>query len=311
MSDAFDGVLVVDKPEGPSSHDVVAAVRRRLPRSTGVGHTGTLDPFATGVLALVVGRATRLARFLVASRKHYVADVAFGSATDSGDRTGTVVETASDDARSGLDAERLARALASCVGTHPQVPPAISAKKVDGTRAYELARKGEAVELAPVEVTAYAVNLEHWDAATGVARVSLETSPGYYVRAFARDLGAQLGVPAHLRALRRVASGEFTLETAKGLGEIVSASREELQAFLCPLGTLLPDWPAVVLDDPQMRLVTHGQAFATTSAQQAAVRAGGGLDGRVRLLDATGDLVGLARPVGDGRWHADVVLGRG
>ena len=166
MSVALDGVLVVDKPEGMTSHDVVATVRRRLPRKTKVGHTGTLDPFATGVLPVVIGKATRLSQFLTASRKQYQASVTFGTGTDSGDRMGTVIETATPDALAALDAAHVRGALAGFLGTHPQVPPAHSAKMVDGERAYVLARRGELVELAPVEVTAHAVALVDWDAAS-------------------------------------------------------------------------------------------------------------------------------------------------
>lgn len=149
MIPALDRILIVDKPEGMTSHDVVATVRRRLPRKTRVGHTGTLDPFATGVLPVVIGKATRLSQFLTAGRKRYRATVAFGAATDSGDRMGAVIETASPDVLRMLDEPRLAHALATFVGMQAQVPPAYSAKKVDGERAYVLARRGDVVDLPP------------------------------------------------------------------------------------------------------------------------------------------------------------------
>ncbi|BCS34531.1 tRNA pseudouridine synthase B [Luteitalea sp. TBR-22] len=307
MSASLDGALVVDKPAGLTSHDVVAAVRRRLPRGTKVGHTGTLDPFATGVLPVVVGRATRLSQFLTASRKRYRADVAFGAATDSGDRTGTPTEEASLDALAALTEPALISALAGAVGTHPQVPPAHSAKKIDGERAYALARRGETVALDAVEVTAHAVTLVEWDAMRHVAVVDLETSAGYYVRSFARDLGQALGVPAHLSALRRTGSGAFELDVARAIGAIVEASPEEMAGWLVPMADLLPHLPALTLDEAQERAVRHGQPFAPAPGQSPGVF----LAERVRLLDCGGALVALAIPSRQARGllHADVVVG--
>lgn len=303
MSDALDGVLVVDKPEGLTSHDVVAAVRRRLPRGTKVGHTGTLDPFATGVLPVVIGRATRLSQFLTADRKQYLADVAFGSATDTGDRTGTVMGTAAASAVAALDAARIDQALPTFVGTQPQVPPAYSAKKIDGERAYVLARQGASVTLEAVEVTAFALHLVAWEAARHVARLSLTSSAGYYVRSLARDLGERLGVPAHLVALRRTASGAFTLDAAVPVAAIVEGGAEAIRASRQPLEALLPDLPAVSLDDGQVEAVRHGRPVQLRADQSS-----GSVEERLRLIDATGRLVALARPVAPARLHADVVL---
>jgi tRNA pseudouridine55 synthase len=221
---ALDGVLIVDKPEGMTSHDVVATVRRRLPRKTRVGHTGTLDPFATGVLPVVIGKATRLSQFLTAGRKRYRATVAFGTATDSGDRMGVVIDTAAPAVLGTLDETGLSQALATFVGTQAQVPPAHSAKKIDGERAYVLARRGDVVDLPPVEVTAHTLSLAGWDAASSTAIVDLDVSAGYYVRSLARDLGARVGVPAHLAALQRTGSGSWSLDDAHSLAEVVQSS---------------------------------------------------------------------------------------
>ncbi len=306
MSLALDGVLVVDKPEGITSHDVVAAVRRRLPRGTRVGHTGTLDPFATGVLPVVIGKATRLAQFLTASRKGYLADVAFGTATDTGDGTGAVIETAPPDAVAVLEAAAIADALATFAGTHPQVPPMHSAKKVAGERAYVLARRGMDVDLPATEVTAHAIDLRAWDGTRKVAVVALETSAGFYVRSLARDLGRRLGVPAHLVALRRTASGPFAIEDAHALRDVVQASADDIGQWRLPMAHLLPELPAVVLDERQLQAVLQGRPISAPAPFGNDAVAPGR---RVRLLDAAGHLVALARPAADAnQLHADIVL---
>jgi tRNA pseudouridine55 synthase len=325
---AFDGILIVDKPEGMTSHDVVATVRRRLPRKTRVGHTGTLDPFATGVLPVVIGKATRLSQFLTAGRKRYRATVAFGTATDTGDRTGTVVDTAPPDLLRALDATAIEHALATFIGVHPQLPPAHSAKKVDGERAYVLARRGDAVELSAVEVTAHLLTLASWDAATQTALLDLDVSAGYYVRSLARDLGAKLGVPAHVTALQRTGSGSWSLADAHSLADVVQSTPQALLALCEPMSTALPAWPALTLDPGQVQWVLAGRAITLTPGQAAAVvRAATRVAGlgesalpsqeeptlpspeRVRLLDESGALVALARPGPAGAsLHADIVL---
>jgi tRNA pseudouridine55 synthase len=306
MSDALDGVLVVDKPEGVTSHDVVATVRRRLPRGTKVGHTGTLDPFATGVLPIVIGRATRLSRFLTADRKSYRADVAFGASTDSGDRTGAVTSTAAPHALAALDEARLCDVLPRFVGTHRQVPPTYSAKKVDGERAYVLARQGADVTLEAVEVTAHTLMLDRWESDRHVARLALTTSAGYYVRSLARDLGEHLGVPAHLEALRRTASGPFLLDAASPLVAVLEGGVDAIAAARLPLEALLLDLPAVPLDASQVEYVRHGRPLRLSSDQQVGLPEGA----RVRLLSPVGRLVALAHTGPDDarQLHADLVL---
>jgi len=307
VSAAPDGVLVVDKPEGMTSHDVVAAVRRRLPRGTKVGHTGTLDPFATGVLPVVIGKATRLSQFLTASRKRYRACVTFGVATDSGDRTGAPIETANPAALEALDAAAVERVLATLVGAHLQVPPAHSAKKVEGERAYTLARRGDVVDLPAVEVTAHALSLVAWDDTLKTAMLELEVSAGYYVRSLARDVGTRLGVPAHLSALRRTGSGEWCLEDAHTLAEVMQAAPEDFASLRQPMSALLRSWPAIVLDARQVQAALAGRLVELQPGQAADVTLERGA--RARLLDEAGDLVALARPTGSGHAvHADIVL---
>lgn len=320
MIPALDGILVVDKPEGMTSHDVVATVRRRLPRKTRVGHTGTLDPFATGVLPVVIGKATRLSQFLTAGRKRYRATVAFGTATDTGDRMGAVVDTAPMERLQALDETTLAAALATFVGVHAQLPPAHSAKKVDGERAYVLARRGETVELSPVEVTAHVLALANWDAAARTAILDLDVSAGYYVRSLARDLGARVGVAAHLAALQRTGSGAWSLADAHSLAEVVQSTPDAFLALCEPMSAALRSWPALTLDDGQRQWVLAGRAITLTPVQaDALVRAATGrawlgepalpLPDRLRLLDEAGALVALAVPGPPGTpLHADIVL---
>jgi tRNA pseudouridine55 synthase len=208
--EARSGVAVVDKPRGVTSHTVVAQARRLFGRKD-VGHAGTLDPMATGVLLVLVGQATKLSGYLTADSKRYAAEVTFGRATDTLDAEGRTVEEAPV-AADQLCAAAVERALEQERARREQVPPAVSAIKVEGERAYALSRKGEAPELAPRPVQVLELALR--DLAPPILRVELHVSKGYYVRSLARDLGLALGAPAHLSALRRLASGPFGLAEA-------------------------------------------------------------------------------------------------
>ncbi len=288
----MDGALILDKPEGLTSHDVVAAVRRLLPRGTKVGHTGTLDPFATGVLPIVVGRATRLARFLAGGDKRYRATVAFGTSTTTCDRTGEIVETADDARLRALTADVVAAALDGFVGTHPQVPPVFSAKKIDGERAYERARRGDSTPPPAVMVTAHALTLSKFDEAARRATIDVHCGAGYYVRALARDLGTRVGVPAHLHALRRTAADTFGEQDACALDALIDAAADgRLLEHLRPMRTLLPHLPFLEVTAGEGRAVTHGQALVVPADRAgAAIQAGG----HVRLVDPDGQLLALA-----------------
>lgn len=229
------GVLVVDKPVGPTSHDVVGKARRKL-GTRRVGHAGTLDPMASGVLVLLVGEGTKLGPYLTAHEKRYRARVTFGLATDTLDREGT--ETARAEIPAWLREElagiasgeapgsRLAEAFAGELARAGQIPPAYSAIKVDGRRSYDRARKGEDVELPEREVTLRAIVAAGADPSgeNPFLEVDLDVSKGYYVRSFARDLGARLDLPSHLGGLRRTASGPFTLDRAVPLDDLQPSS---------------------------------------------------------------------------------------
>jgi tRNA pseudouridine55 synthase len=209
-----DYVLPVDKPAGPTSHDVVAAARRAL-GTRRVGHTGTLDPFASGLLLLCVGRATRLAEYLSGLDKRYEATARLGVETDTLDHDGEVVREAE---LAGLAPEAVLDALAGFAGAQDQVPPQYSAKKVAGEAMHRRARRGEQVELEPVRVTVYSV--EALEVTLPEVRFAVHCSSGTYIRAIARDLGRALGVGAHLTALRRTAIGRFSVEDAVAVDQL-------------------------------------------------------------------------------------------
>jgi tRNA pseudouridine55 synthase len=279
-----DGVLVVDKPAGPTSHDVVERARRAL-GTRRVGHTGTLDPFATGVLVLCVGRATRLARFLAAGEKSYRASVRLGFATTTDDLTGEPLEAPRP---AEVDPAALTEALGALVGAFDQVPPAFSARQVGGRRLYELARRGEAVARAATPVTVHALDLVAQG--EGTIELELRCSPGTYVRALARDLGERLGTGAHLVALRRTRSGAFDLGQAVSADDLDRAAQR-----LIPLSGLLPELAAVTVGEEGRRRLGHGRELGPehvlSGFPEAPVE-------RVRLLDEHGELLALAVPRG-------------
>ena len=301
-----DGILVVDKPVGPTSHDVVALVRR-LAGTRKIGHGGTLDPFASGVLPLYLGVATRVVEFHLGASKAYRATVVFGASSTTDDLEGelTPVETPPP------TREAVAAALAGFLGRREQQPPVFSARKVGGRRAYALARRGETPELRPKTVTFEALELVAWDeAAPGqpAAVVEIACSAGTYVRALARDLGAAVGSAAYLGALRRTASGPFTLADAQPLDAVrAAAAAGRLTDLLLPPGAGLDALPALRLAAPELRAVGHG---GWTGRSDRLGEAGAGLAAgtAVRLLDPRDRLVAIARVAPDERLVTDKVL---
>ena len=252
----MDGVLVVDKPEGITSHDVVDRVRR-LARTRRVGHLGTLDPFATGVLPLVVGRATRLAQFFTASGKSYEGCIRFGWATDTYDRDGTAVSAA---VKPTFTCEQLEQTLEQCRGTSLQTPPPFSAKKISGTPAYRLARKQVAVELAPVEVEVYELCLMDFNGDR--ARVRVRCSAGTYLRSIAHEIGQHLGCGAFLEELRRIASGEFVEKDAHSFSNLEKLTTEgRLAEALIPASKVLPEFPSTSVDALTAGQIRQGKDF--------------------------------------------------
>lgn len=299
----LNGVLVVDKPSGPTSHDVVAEARRAL-KIRRIGHTGTLDPFATGVLALVLGQATRLSRFMTSGVKGYEAVVHLGVQTDTYDSTGAIQREARDLAAAMTSAD-LERALETFRGSFAQVPPPFSAKKVDGTRAYELARRHEAVALAPAPVTVSHLELVSSEGPRVTLRV--EATTGFYVRSLAHDLGERLGCGAHLASLRRYRSGPFTLDQAVGLSTIRDDPAAAL-ARVVPLEALLPELPVFVLTDGGQRRALHGNPVGAADARPAegAVLPAPGCF--ARLFSGDRRLLAIGRTGPDRLLHPVVVL---
>jgi tRNA pseudouridine55 synthase len=323
----MDGVLVIDKPAGPTSHDVVARVRRALGERR-VGHTGTLDPSASGVLPLVVGRATRLAQFLSARDKRYDAIIRLGLATDTGDAQGQAVGV--PHAHALPSREAIEEALQGFLGSYLQQPPAYSAKRIDGTRSYTLARARSRQTLdastppalpAPVHVTAYAIDLHQVDGDT--VTVCVECSAGFYVRSLAHELGVRLGTGAHLAGLRRTRSGDFTLDDSVALDALERDRERALPAFV-PLAGMLRGFSAVVLTAEGVEHVSHGRDLGpadlapessipqdTSAAHVATAAAGQPGNGTrwIRLLDRDGALLGLARQAAASHvLHPSVVL---
>lgn len=258
-----DGLLLVDKPAGPTSHDVVAAVRRSLGERR-VGHAGTLDPAATGLLVVLAGRATRLARFVALLPKRYRGTVRFGWETSSDDATGEALER--DAAwRERSDAE-VAAAVAAVAARPTQLPPRVSAKKVAGQRAYARARRGEPVELAEVPVEIHALTVETpLDRATGELVLDVRCGAGTYVRSIARDLGRALGSRAHLGALRRLEIGPWKAEDALPLTAL--AERPALR----PLEEAVAHLPALEVGPEQAEAVGHGRKIEAPARHEGPV----------------------------------------
>jgi tRNA pseudouridine55 synthase len=292
-----DGVIVVDKPEGMTSHDVVNRVRR-LAGTRRVGHLGTLDPMATGVLPLVIGRATRMAQFFTTSEKSYEATIDFGHATNTYDRDGSPV---SDPVTPSFSRAELEQALDQFRGTFAQTPPPVSAKKVAGVPSYKLARKQMAVELKPVEVTVHALELRDFDGRR--ARVFVRCSAGTYVRGIAHDLGQRLGCGAFVGALRRTASGDFSQQQSKTLDELRAlAEAGSLGQALLPAAELLPEFPCELVDSVTAGMIRQGRDFRLSPFRMRA-------DARhVKALTREGELVAIGEARLPNVYHPVVVL---
>jgi tRNA pseudouridine55 synthase len=299
-----DGILVLAKPPGPTSHDMVALVRR-LAATRRVGHGGTLDPFASGVLPIFLGRATRVVEYHLADRKRYRATVCFGATSSTDDLEGSL------EAVPGPPPDRRAVevALGAFRGQIEQRPPAYSAIKIAGRRAYAMARAGERPELRPRTVTIHAIDLVEWDASGSdrpIAVIEVECSAGTYVRAIARDLGAAVGSGAYLGSLTRTASGPFRLEDAVSVDALRAAAAtgpQRLRGLLLPTEAGLDRFPRVILEPPEVAAIARGQ-FVRPSQP---VHAPDAPDGHFRLVDTDDRLVAIAS-LRDGRLVPEKVL---
>lgn len=297
----MDGILVALKPAGPTSHDVVALVRR-LAATKRVGHGGTLDPFASGVLPIFLGRSTRLVEYHLGDRKGYRATVCFGASSTTDDLEGELTPFEGAAPRR----ETVEAALAGFRGPISQRPPAFSAIKVGGRRAYALARAGEAIELASRDVTIHRLDLLDWDGLDQdrpIAILDVECSAGTYIRALARDLGEAVGSAAYLGALSRSSSGPFGLEQALPLDRVREAAAdgaEALASLLLPIDAGLDSLPELVISDDDVIAISRGQFIRAALPP-------GGAGAPIRVRDGTGRLVAIAT-VRDGRLAPDKVL---
>jgi tRNA pseudouridine55 synthase len=311
----FDGILVVDKPRGKTSHDVVESVRR-LVGFRQIGHLGTLDPLASGVLVLALGRATRLARFYGSRRKRYTCAIRFGFATDTYDADG---EPLGADSAPALNSEQLRAFAQKFIGKTQQMPPSFSAKKIHGRPAHELARKKKPVNLDPIEVEVFEFQLTGMEGS--IARFAVECGSGTYIRSLAHDLGKLHGAGAHLAEIVRTAVGEFTLDQAASLSELEQDARAgKISTRIIPLENLLPDLARATVLPVVEKRIRHGAKFNLPLAQvqpgrmTAAQGAPAQLDSgdwkpaRLRVFNQQGHLIAIAEPVVPRTYQPIVVL---
>lgn len=290
----MDGVLVVDKPAGLTSHDVVNRVRRIL-RERSVGHLGTLDPLATGVLPLVVGRMTRLAQFYTASEKTYEGSIRFGLATDTYDAEG---EPLGPPQTVQATLELLEELAGNFRGHIRQMPPPFSAKKIHGVPAYKLARKHQEVELQPVDVEIKEFVLLEWDGEQ--ARFRARVASGTYMRSVAHEMGQKLGCGAHLASLRRTALGEFAIAEAHGLEELEAAAQQGRaeDVFIHPR-KLLPELPSVTATEEVVAKIRVGRAVNLPELSRAR---------QVKVFQGQSELIAIATRVAGTLFHPKIVL---
>ena len=272
-----DGILIIDKPSGPTSHDVVNRVRRAT-KIKQIGHAGTLDPMATGVLVVCVGQATRISEYLAGHDKAYRATIRLGIETNTYDADGEIVATH----EVNVDRARVERALAQFVGEVQQVPPMYSAIKREGQKLYELARQGIEIERAARSVIVHSIELREYEAPTAI--IDVQCSAGTYVRSIAHDLGAVLGTGGHLSELQRVAAGPFTIDQAITLEAFAAAAQEGAwHIHLRAIDEALKDWPLVVLAEPDRVRALNGAPIFSLNLSGT----------RCRAHDARGNLIAL------------------
>ncbi len=291
----MDGFLIIDKPEGFTSHDVVARVRKILGIKR-VGHTGTLDPFATGVLVVMVGRATRLAQFLDKDRKSYQALMRLGFSTDTGDKTGTRKEEDEKGRNRKITEEELKTVLGRFIGESNQTPPMYSAKKIEGKKLYELARQGIEIERKPVRIKIYQLKsipresgeiFSYNEDGTADLSLSVTSSAGTYIRVLAEDIAKDLGTFAHLVELRRTSAGAFDIAQAITLDDLAAMKdKGGLGKVLLPLQTAVPHLPEVILSPEDTGQILHGKQIVIRERFK---------DGQqVKLLDGRRQMIAVA-----------------
>ncbi|NNE99951.1 MAG: tRNA pseudouridine(55) synthase TruB [Pyrinomonadaceae bacterium] len=287
----MNGILIIDKPEGFTSHDVVARVRRIL-ETKKIGHTGTLDPFATGVLVMLVGKATRLARFLDRDEKSYEATIRFGFETDTGDRTGARRDTKyairNTDVEPKVSNEKVRNILPQFTGEIEQIPPMYSAKKVKGKKLYELARKGVEIEREAVKVKISALRITGNQSRDNNFKLEVVCSAGTYIRTLAEDIGREIGIPCHLAELRRIKAGKFNIAQAVSIEELEEMSEaQKINRILVPMNEAVSHLPGQILTTEELKRVQNGMkvdaSFEGENVQN------------IRLIDADQNLVAIGK----------------
>lgn len=294
----LDGILVLNKSIGMTSHDVVAKVRKILHQKR-VGHAGTLDPAASGVLPICVGQGTRVAEYLSESGKAYQAEITFGIVTDTYDSEGTIMRTADT---SGLTQHHIEAQLPHLLGPQMQMPPRYSAIKIQGQPAYKRSRAGETIELDPRPIEIFQLQLLTWRPPR--LTLAIECSKGTYIRSLAYDLGEQLGCGAYLTALIRTRSGPFPLTASITLEQLAEAvSQDTIQRHLLPPDSALQQYPALNLDETTAQRVLHGNAFSDPSGDNAMIAE------LARVYDAEGKFLAIASwDAEQGLWQPKKVL---
>src|SRR5947207_7969256 len=273
----MDGIFNINKPRGMTSHDVVAIIRKHLKQKR-VGHAGTLDPLASGVLPICVGQATRVAEYLSESGKAYQADINFGTSTDTYDAEGAITATAST---ADLTLNMIEETLEQFRGYQMQYPPRYSAIKIQGQPAYKRARAGEAILVEPRPIVIYSLEIRDWISPR--LTLAIECSKGTYIRSLAHDLGTQIGCYAYLEALVRTRSGPFILSESITLEQFADAVvTNSLRYYLFPLDKALEQYPAITLDGETAAQVMHGNTFTNASANNS---------GLARVYDSNGIFV--------------------
>jgi tRNA pseudouridine55 synthase len=303
-----EGALLLDKPTGPTSHDVVARVRRALGERA-IGHTGTLDPLASGLLVLLVGKATRLASLMSGAVKSYHAIIRLGVETDTYDAAGVPQAIDGGITPGAVDDAAVDEVIEAIRRQQQQIPPPFSAKKVGGVRAYKLARKNEKPELQAVNVCVYALDWTRVE--PDVLHVTLTCTAGYYVRAMAQEIGRRLGCGAHLEALRRTRVGGFDIEDAVPL-DVVDREGRDAAARMLPIDTLLPTLPSVTLTEAGEKRARHGNVLALNHIARweepgEALTPAGGAPARYRVFAQDGSLLAIADATPAGL-HPAIVL---
>jgi tRNA pseudouridine55 synthase len=290
----MNGLLVLDKPSGFTSHDVVAIVRRATAEKS-IGHLGTLDPMATGVLPLLLGKYTRLAQFFGQAEKHYTGHIRFGFATDTFDFEGVPATEPKPLSQSLEDLRTLSRQFN---GEIDQLPPIFSAKKINGVPAHKLARAGAEVPVKPARITIHNFQLTSLEADTAAFTISV--SAGGYVRSVAHELGQLAGCGAHLSSLRRTRAGTFTLDNAITIDQLKSSTPAELEALLPHPRTLLPDMPSVTVDDQLAGRLRNGMQVNLPDFSQAPL---------IKIFSTPTELLAIGRRIAGTLMQPIVVLG--